>query len=600
MEFIVLFLIIIINSMTISHLLKKKIELVIPISVIIITIIVYVFGLFDNLSMGVIAVEILSTISLIYNIVTIIKAIKNKEYKELLSRTLTPGLFVYMALFLLFIIINHGRIFEDYDEFNHWAVIIKNMFVHNGYGTVKGSIVTFNEYPPFTACFQYILPHIKGEYSEDLVIISQNLLYLSMIIPICKNTNFDKKFRNLLIIVPAILILPLVLYEDFFVNILVDGFLGILFAIGLFIIYKDDENKLYRNIILSLIITALALTKTTGILFSILLLIFAIIKFKQNRIKTILIILALPVILTSAWYIKVNTAQVPNEWDLKSTISSDENSIRMKNSEMIISKFYYALFEQTQAIGERISMLCKILLLSAYSIFVYKTVKDKDARKSYSRILVETIISFVIFAIGLLWMYLTIFIEEEAFYLASYDRYMGTMLLAWLTLNTLIICDESDFKLSNIYIFIVIGLTLLPSDTVYSKYIRYKEYIPAAQIKRNYYYSKFEKYENLFKEDDKIYFISDTNINNIKVLKLHKYEMLTPNIANKEPIFYGGPELLAKTLLEENYTYLYIYKVEDEFIEKYQSLFSTDKIKNETLYKINVNKDGDLKLDTVI
>lgn len=600
MEFIILFLIIIINSMTISHLLKKKIELAIPISVIIITIIVYVFGLFDNLSMGVIAVEILSTISLIYNIVTIIKAIKNKEYKELLSRTLTPGLFVYMALFLLFIIINHGRIFEDYDEFNHWAVIIKNMFVHNGYGTVKGSIVTFNEYPPFTACFQYILPHIKGEYSEDLVIISQNLLYLSMIIPICKNTNFDKKFRNLLIIVPAILILPLVLYEDFFVNILVDGFLGILFAIGLFIIYKDDENKLYRNIILSLIITALALTKTTGILFSILLLIFAIIKFKQNRIKTILIILALPVILTSAWYIKVNTTQVPNEWDLKSTISSDENSIRMKNSEMIISKFYYALFEQTQAIGERISMLCKILLLSAYSIFVYKTVKDKDARKSYSRILIETIISFVIFAIGLLWMYLTIFIEEEAFYLASYDRYMGTMLLAWLTLNTLIICDESDFKLSNIYIFIVIGLTLLPSDTVYSKYIRYKEYIPAAQIKRNYYYSKFEKYENLFKEDDKIYFISDTNINNIKVLKLHKYEMLTPNIANKEPIFYGGPELLAKTLLEENYTYLYIYKVEDEFIEKYQSLFSTDKIKNETLYKINVNKDGDLKLDTVI
>lgn len=600
MEFIILFLIIIINSMTISHLLKKKIELAIPISVIIITIIVYVFGLFDNLSMGVIAVEILSTISLIYNIVTIIKVIKNKEYKELLSRTLTPGLFVYMALFLLFIIINHGRIFEDYDEFNHWAVIIKNMFVHNGYGTVKGSIVTFNEYPPFTACFQYILPHIKGEYSEDLVIISQNLLYLSMIIPICKNTNFDKKFRNLLIIVPAILILPLVLYEDFFVNILVDGFLGILFAIGLFIIYKDDENKLYRNIILSLIITALALTKTSGILFSILLLIFAIIKFKQNRIKTILIILALPVILTSTWYIKVNTAQVPNEWDLKSTISSDENSIRMKNSEMIISKFYYALFEQTQAIGERISMLCKILLLSAYSIFVYKTVKDKDTRKSYSRILIETIISFVIFAIGLLWMYLTIFIEEEAFYLASYDRYMGTMLLAWLTLNTLIICDESDFKLSNIYIFIVIGLTLLPSDTVYSKYIRYKEYIPAAQIKRNYYYSKFEKYENLFKEDDKIYFISDTNINNIKVLKLHKYEMLTPNIANKEPIFYGGPELLAKTLLEENYTYLYIYKVEDEFIEKYQSLFSTDKIKNETLYKINVNKDGDLKLDTVI
>lgn len=472
------------------------------------------------------------------------------------------------------------------------------MCTHNGYGTVKGSIVTFNEYPPFTACFQYILPNIRGSYSEDLVIISQNILYLSMIIPICEKANFEKNFKNLLLIIPAILFLPLILYKDFFVNILVDGFLGILFAMGLFIIYKNDDNKIYRNISLSLIIVALTLTKNTGILFAVLLLIYAIIKFKGNRIKSILVILILPIILTSAWYLKINIANVSNEWDLTDVVQKEDNN-NLKDDEMIKAKFVGALFEQTQAIGQRISMFCKLLLLGAYSVFVYKKIRNKDTKKSYAHILIETIISVVIFSIGLLWMYLTIFIKEEAMYLASYDRYMGTVLLAWLTLNTLIVCDENDINLSTIYVFIAISLTLLPADTVYSKYIKHEEYINASYIKRNYYCANFRKYKNLFKEDDKIYFISDGNINNVKIIKMCKYEMLTGNIANKEPVFYGNSSLLEDKLIKENYNYVYVYRIDEDSKEKYEGLFTKDEMKNETLYKINTNENGKLELEIV-
>lgn len=73
---------------------------------------------------GAILVQILTIIQLIFILITILKKDKN-GIKEILGRILTPGLLIYTVLFIVNVIINKGRIFEDYDEFNHWAVIIK-------------------------------------------------------------------------------------------------------------------------------------------------------------------------------------------------------------------------------------------------------------------------------------------------------------------------------------------------------------------------------------------------------------------------------------------------------------------------------------------
>lgn len=559
------------------------------------TLIVYICGLFDNLNIGVKIIETISIITTIYNVVNIFKSIKNKQIKNEMNRILTPGLFVYTALFLLFIIINYGRIFEDYDEFNHWAVIIKNMYMYNGYGTVDQSIVTFNEYPPFTACFQYILLDIKGIYLEDLVIISQNILYLSIIIPVCEKVDFNKKFKNLLIVVPAILIMPLILYPNFFINILVDGFLGILFAVGLFIIYNNDKNKTYKNILLILIITSLALTKTTGIILAILILIFATIKNKKNRLKTVLIISIIPIILTSAWYIKINKSKAEYEWDLKKTIQTQGNI----QNKVVIKNFFNALFFKDNITEQKLSVISRILLLCAYSICIQKIIVNQENKKAYTHILMETIISFIIFTIGLLWMYLTIFKPDEAYFLASYNRYMNTILLTWLTINTLIICHTNkNINFSVIYTFVAIGIVLLPTDTVYTKYINKRQYKISTYIKRNYYCAGLKQYENLFTKNDKLYFISNTNIDNVKILALAKYEMMTLNIANEEPNSYGSKESFEKTLIQENYTYVYIYKVKENFKEDYKELFLED-IQDETLYKVNIDENNELNLEMV-
>ena len=82
------------------------------------------------------------------------------------------------------------------------------------------------------------------------------------------------------------------------------------------------------------------------------------------------------------------------------------------------------------------------------------------------------------------------------------------------------------------------------------------------------------------------------------ILKLYKYEMMTPNIANEEPIIYGTQEDFIKILLNQNYTYVYIYRVKDIFKEQYKEMF-IDEIKNETLYKIEIDNNNILRLKTI-
>lgn len=103
MELIILMLIIITNATTIAKILKRKIEYTIPIAVIIISIIVYLGGLCDNVNFGVQAVEGITIISAIYNLYIFIKSIKEKKIKEEIKRIITPRIIcIYSILYIIY------------------------------------------------------------------------------------------------------------------------------------------------------------------------------------------------------------------------------------------------------------------------------------------------------------------------------------------------------------------------------------------------------------------------------------------------------------------------------------------------------------------
>ena len=110
----------------------------------------------------------------------------SKKIKEKIEMIITPGAVIYIVLCTIAIFSNKGRLFENHDEFTHWGKLVKNMFMYNTYGTNAESVLTFNEYPPFTGTFQYLFVTIKNIFSETVIINAQCIMYLSIVIPMTK------------------------------------------------------------------------------------------------------------------------------------------------------------------------------------------------------------------------------------------------------------------------------------------------------------------------------------------------------------------------------------------------------------------------------
>ena len=382
MTYIIPILTIIIYAIMFAFLFKKRIEQTIPISVIAIVLVVYIFGLFDNLKLGAIITGVMAIMQL-----AIILCIlcKEKDYRKVINKIkniITPGLIIYIALTVLFIILNKGRIFENYDEFNHWGKIIKNMFMYNSYGTNIESTIKFNEYPPFTAIFQYIFLCINNQYHEDIVITAQCILYLSIIIPITKNLRWDKKIiKNIILFVLVIICMPVIFYSNFYLEILVDGIMGVMFGVCIFYLYEKEENLTFKYVKIFTMLTMLFLTKTTGIALGIVAILLLIINTVRQRkkidvkkdIKNIMIVIMALTIIILTWYIKIKGT--PKRWNFKEyfTIKSENENI----TELFIEN----IFTNQKITDKKLTVFAVITVVTCISFYLAKNVKKHNKER---------------------------------------------------------------------------------------------------------------------------------------------------------------------------------------------------------------------------
>lgn len=599
MEFTKLFLIIILISLSFKTLLKRRIEEVIPFTSLFMIIIIFICGLFNNLSLGVNIIKIITFIAMIFNLFHLKKVIKNKNIKEELKFILTPGFFIYTILFIFFCYLNRNFILEDYDEFNHWGLIIKNMFYYNGYGTVSNSRVTFNEYPPLTANFSYILLKLNNVFLEDRTLIGQNILYLSLIIPITSKINYKKSLKKLILSLVIILFVPMIFYKAFFYNLLVDGLMGILFGIGLYIIYQNDEDKNYKIMSFVLIITSLVLIKNTGLFLGVLLIIYYLFdllfinkeKLKSKEIKKLLLLLLIPLILIISWYIKIYLGKYRVEWKIDN-INIEE---KVEDKEKIKEDFFDAFITKRQFTAKNVSISFCIIFLIGYSLYIFELIKN-DSKKKYLSLVIFHSLVFLLFSLFLLWVYLNLFISVEARILSCFERYLSTLLISWLMLNSLILLNK-PINLKTIYLFLLFIIFFTPFDNLKNRYIDKENFKTFLQTEKNNY-TKISKYQNLITNKDRVYFYS--NIANPFVVKINRYEFFNINIINQDGNFKGSKEEFVDLILKNKINYIYIFKNLPEITDQYLSLFEEQSINEDTLYKVIIDKKNQIKLKKVL
>ena len=84
-----------------------------------------------------------------------------------------------------------------YDNFSHWALIVKSMSLTNSFPSFKTDVIMFTSYPPGSAVFIYYFIKLVG-VTESNAIFAQILLILASITTIFNwknifSTNFSQK-----------------------------------------------------------------------------------------------------------------------------------------------------------------------------------------------------------------------------------------------------------------------------------------------------------------------------------------------------------------------------------------------------------------------
>lgn len=578
--------IILIYSIFLSIVFKRKIDETLKIGVLEIILLIYIPGLFDNLRLGALLVKVMAIIQLACVLFILCKQKEKCKIVEGLKRIFTPGLLIYIILCFIFTIINKGRIFTLYDEFNHWAIITKNMYMYNTFGTNVESIVTFNEYPPLTAIFQYFFLSVKGVFCEETIITAHNILYFSVIITIMKNVNWDKSLKKLLGIVPIVVFLPMIFIKEFYLNILVDGILGILFAIAIYEHYERDENLEFRYIKIFASLLMLSLIKTSGIALAILSFVIILIKiiterkYNENLKKELIILLVFTIITAlfiSAWYLKINNVQ--KEWDFSQYIKNDNKTQEQKNN--IIKTFWVSIFLSEIITDKNMTIFLSIVFIVCTNFYILSLVKE-SRYKYYSTWM---IISIPLFLIGCLISYIAIFIPIEAQILACIDRYISTVLIANLMFQFLVLF-RSDNKINcKTYLVIcAIIMFLLPIDIIEERYINGKKYKEVNSTNRAIY-TKITKYKDVLDEKDSIFYIVGFQNNMNLIGKMNQYAIMPARLNKYSNGKFATEEALQDEIPEES-THIFVYRMENEIKENVKNLFENSEVKNDTLYKI--------------
>ena len=594
MTYIVPISLILIYSITISSILKKRIEQAIPISVVVIAIIVYLFGMFDNLRLGVTATEIIAVMQVGVLLFHLCREKEINTIKEKIKNIITPGVVIYIILSIMFIVINKGRIFGDYDEFNHWARIIKNMFLYNTYGTNPESVVTFNEYPPFTAIFQFLFLAVKNIYSEDVIITAKCILYLSIIIPVTKNIKWDKSLKNAILIIPMILFVPMIFYKNFYLEILVDGTLGIMFGTCIFYAFQEEElNFKYINIFTML--TMMSLTKTSGIALAVLAMIIILLKIiigKQKEDKKIGkelialgIILVAVATLTGIWYIKVNGTV--KRWNFNQYINESTTYEKSNdNHNNVAQSFVTAIFLNQSITDKNLTVFVTTLIIICTGFFVSKRLNENNKKGNFY--LIAMIISIIIYMISMYFTYARLFEPLEADILSCFDRYSSTILLANVFFQLLILADlKEEVNIKKVIVVFTILICLMPQENIEKKYINRKNYLAVSNINRSVY-TKIKRYSTKLNADDTILYIAGTNTDMEYLKALNAYELMPIKISQMISGVFSNIEQFENNV--RKYDYVFIYRIKSEDCEVIKSDFMDGNVKNDTLYKVEENE----------
>lgn len=564
----------------------------------------YIFAMINQLKMGYILIILASIIPTGIHLF-----LNRKDLKKELAALRAPSFILICAVYLLLGIINLGRSFHAWDDFMHWGPFVKESYRTMSLYNAEGSMIEVHaDYPPIISLYETFWVFLSGKYNESILFISLQFLQISFLFPFIDKIKWQKqkgyklKFAGLaiaMVLAPAIIALG---DDYFFVTIMTDSLIAMLFAFGMasILLVKKIDIGLFGKLAISF--AFLILVKQIALAFIAICIASLIIKIlcskQKSKLKYIALSLStivLALVLNFAWTKRVENLGIQGQFQISSLVEGTKNLVTTKGASLLPwQKETFVNFAKAYLYDKPIVLgLSYFRLTIAFAIIAALfAIKNKISRKEIVLQSVLIVLASVAYALLMALLYAFCFGEYEGPILASYDRYLGTFWFAIAMLGFCYLLKRFEAnqltKLPNLGIIAILIYILAASPTSI-----------ALTLDRTHDKNNYADDTNLLLsklgEEDKVYIVSQgsNGVHNVK-LKYHLMPIKTnPSFGS---IFSFGPEnstdiwthYLAPKDFKANfkdYGYLYLYGIDQYFIEQYGSQFDETPVSG-GLYKI--------------
>ena len=517
---------------------------------------------------------------------------------------------------------NYGKLAADWDEFSHWATVVKAMVTVDGLGTNPKANLLFPEYPPGMALFQYFLQKIYIsiggiKFSEWLLYLAYQVLFFAFAMPFFSNIK-QKKVCSALVSGIVIFLCPLIFFNTVYTALYIDPMLGMLAGTGLATVFLCERRDWLYTLRIACTCMMLVLCKDAGALFAVFIVMAYITvqlydnrralrkTWKKTAVESLLVVMALwlPRFVWSVHLkhtVASETFTVPIDWGK----FFDIITAREQGWQRAVWEGYFnMLISQTLPVGSTGISLnysgLALLMLGAAAVLFLWCEKEQEGKKFKSRLLMAVMsCQYVIYAVGLCILYMFKFSPYEGSRYASFDRYMNIVNLAmgiFVILCLLKIFQKSEHAIEN-GIFILSGIILISPMEYVGAYLK-RSYVASSVDTRWAYEAISNEIEKYVPDESKIWFIDQESQGfeqlvvgfNIQEHFIRRGEIWSIG----EPFFEGDVWTVSMTAEEwrnqllEDYDYVVLYKINDYFIQNFESVFADDtEITEGTIYEVD-------------
>lgn len=641
-------------ALMMAHKFKKKLNWTAPLTILLLSLILYLFGLLDLLLVGAYAECIFIVFAIVYSIYYILK--KDKDIIALMKSPASVTLII-AAIFFTYFSLNRGLSeANDVDSLRVWALQVKNMCYYDV--LYSPSFTSEGNYSPGTMLWNYLACKSWIGYSEGIMFLAQSMFTVSLLLPLydCIE-NYPYKKKASVIVFFLIFLIPASFRADVYGSLYVDVILSELTfygAISVYRLFREGGRFDILNITCTLFVLTFAkrigITNASAVIFTCALCMSYLDPADGNRIGTgkkiaLLSLFTLaPVIFYWSWAVVTtgfeNSLSSPmllpfvggiGGWLIGAVLKKTRKYLNHTTAAIVgvlvlialiqIGKQYFLKDDDTSQIT--ISFVENIFLtercyygqtlplsVGAFTIIVLSIwyLIHHFYRNQISRLAKTLTGSIFVGMIGylvvLLFTYvgiISLYFDSETKYLPSFDRYMMPWMFVLLGMTIVVLLSTAGREHWIIYPMCLVAILLSLNISDFADYMLEKPSLIE--------FYAFEQADVELTADDVVYFIDETDSQG--ELQAFNYSLLPakaykdePSLSYKEALVDSDDQTSYPSLSEvrseiAECDYVYIQMIDDEFVDRYKDLFEDpSEIDTGAVYNV-IHENGTVMLEKI-